>query len=63
MAQRLDLLIFGASGFTGLHCIPYVHKLSKKNGNLSWGVAGRSEAKLKEALKKMEPECGNIFIV
>ncbi|XP_072396596.1 saccharopine dehydrogenase-like oxidoreductase [Diabrotica undecimpunctata] len=51
---RLDFLIFGATGFTGLHCIPYVYKFAKDNGrNMAWGVAGRSEEKLKEALEKM----------
>lgn len=49
---RLDLLILGATGFTGLHCIPYVYKVAKER-NLTWGVAGRSEDKLKDALETM----------
>ncbi|KAJ8932942.1 hypothetical protein NQ314_014321 [Rhamnusium bicolor] len=57
MAGRLDLLLLGATGFTGIHCISYIHKLSKSNGrNLTWGVAGRSEEKLKEALDKVGKE-------
>lgn len=59
MADRLDLLLLGATGFTGIHCIPYIHKLSKSNGrNLTWGVAGRSEEKLKQALEKVGKEIG-----
>lgn len=57
MADRLDLLLLGATGFTGIHCIPYLHKFSKSNGrNLTWGVAGRSEEKLKQALEKVGKE-------
>lgn len=56
----MDLLIFGATGFTGLHMIPYVARLTKQNGrNLSWGVAGRSEGKLRKVLKDAEIEVGN----
>lgn len=68
MADRLDIIIFGASGFTGIHCIPYIAKLSKQNGrNLSWGIAGRSEEKLKQALqdvgKKIEADLDAIPVV
>ena len=45
--QRLDIVIFGASGFTGKHTIPYVYNFSKSDGRkLTWGVAGRSRDKL-----------------
>lgn len=54
MSQRLDIIIFGATGFTGMHCIPYIHKLTNNSGrNITWGVAGRSETKLKEVLEKI----------
>lgn len=65
MANRLDIIIFGASGFTGKHTIPYVYKLAKADGrSLSWGVAGRSEQKLKATLdevsKKLEANFADI---
>ncbi|KAJ8918083.1 hypothetical protein NQ315_011540 [Exocentrus adspersus] len=68
MADRLDLLLLGATGFTGLHCIPYIHKLSKADGrNLTWGVAGRSEEKLKQVLedvgKKIEADLQKVPVV
>ncbi|XP_066254804.1 saccharopine dehydrogenase-like oxidoreductase [Euwallacea similis] len=51
---RLDIIIFGATGFTGKHCIPYVVNAAKENGrSLTWGIAGRSEDKLKAVLKEM----------
>lgn len=59
MADRLDLLILGATGFTGMHCIPYAYKFSKAEGrNLTWGVAGRSEEKLREVLETMGKKIG-----
>lgn len=68
MADRLDIIIFGASGFTGKHTIPYVYKFSQSDGrSLTWGVAGRSEEKLKETLqevsKKIEADLSKIPII
>ncbi|KAG5886357.1 hypothetical protein JTB14_000459 [Gonioctena quinquepunctata] len=57
--ERVDILIFGATGFTGKHCIPYLYKLSKVDGrNFTWGVAGRSEQKLEYILKEMGNKLG-----
>lgn len=68
MSNRLDIIIFGASGFTGKHTIPQVHKFSKSDGrSLTWGVSGRSEQKLKETLsevaKKLEANFDDIPII
>ncbi|RZC41854.1 Saccharop dh domain containing protein [Asbolus verrucosus] len=62
MARVLDIIIFGATGFTGKHTIPVVSKFSKINGHhLTWGVAGRSEKKLKDSLSQCEKETGKII--
>ncbi|KAK4882108.1 hypothetical protein RN001_005427 [Aquatica leii] len=59
MDNRLDVLVFGASGFTGKYTLPYVHKLLNENGkNLSWGVSGRSHQKLKKVLKEIANKIG-----
>lgn len=60
MKDRLDIILFGATGFTGKHCIPYLEKYTKKsNGrNFTWGIAGRSEEKLKAVLKEMGDKIG-----
>lgn len=68
MVSRLDLIIFGASGFTGKHTIPYVYKLAKVSERaLTWGVAGRSEQKLKcileETAKQLDTNFDNIPII
>lgn len=64
MSERLDLVLFGASGFTGKHAIPYVHKFVKESTKtLTWGIAGRSEAKLTDALTEMQTRTGIQIII
>lgn len=48
--DRLDIVIFGASGFTGKYTIYQSVNILK---GLKWGVAGRSKEKLQEVLKEM----------
>ncbi|EDW84892.1 uncharacterized protein Dwil_GK14366 [Drosophila willistoni] len=49
-ADRLDVIIFGASGFTGKYTV--YEAVSVLNG-LRWGVAGRNREKLQQVLKEM----------
>jgi len=49
--SRYDLVIYGASGFTGQFVIEYVHRAAEEH-SLSWAVAGRNEGKLKAALAR-----------
>lgn len=52
----LDLIVFGASGFTGRLVAQYIHK--HKFG-LKWAIAGRSQARLADIvaeLKAFDPE-------
>lgn len=61
MAKDIDVILFGATGFTGKHTIPYIAKLTKSNGrSLTWGVAGRSESKLKALLEELKDKLGII---
>lgn len=48
--DRLDVVIFGATGFTGKHT---VLKAIKLLANMRWAVAGRNEAKLAAMLKEI----------
>ncbi|XP_026759515.2 lipid droplet localized protein-like [Galleria mellonella] len=48
--SRLDLVIFGATGFTGKKVVEQVARGGKYYDNLSWGVAGRSQQKLENVL-------------
>lgn len=48
--REFDLVVFGASGFTGRLVVEYLHRKTKSNGRLRWAVAGRSQAKLEQVL-------------
>ncbi|KAK5650826.1 hypothetical protein RI129_001855 [Pyrocoelia pectoralis] len=51
MESKLDIIVFGATGFTGKHTLPYLHRLCQQTGRqFTWGIAGRSEQKLKGVL-------------
>ncbi|KAB0795965.1 hypothetical protein PPYR_10026 [Photinus pyralis] len=59
MDNKLDIVVFGATGFTGKHTIPYLHKLCEEDGRqLKWGIAGRSEEKLKKVLDEYAQKLG-----
>ena len=49
--SKLDLVIYGASGFTGQFVIEYVERAAREQ-NLTWAVAGRSEGRLRAALAR-----------
>ncbi|XP_055622742.1 saccharopine dehydrogenase-like oxidoreductase [Toxorhynchites rutilus septentrionalis] len=49
--RQLDVIIFGASGFTGKHTIYQGIKLLE---GLKWGIAGRSKDKLTKVLTEVE---------
>ncbi|XP_037913303.1 saccharopine dehydrogenase-like oxidoreductase [Hermetia illucens] len=51
MADRLDVIIFGASGFTGKYCVLEGVKILE---NLKWGIAGRNKEKLEKIIKETE---------
>ena len=50
-SRKYDIIIFGASGFTGKLVCEYFFK-SNDTKNITWAIAGRDENKLKEVSKK-----------
>ncbi|XP_050670968.1 saccharopine dehydrogenase-like oxidoreductase isoform X3 [Leptidea sinapis] len=48
---RLDVVIFGASGYTGRFVIKELVRISRHQRWLRWGVAGRSQVKLDIAVQ------------
>lgn len=60
--KRLDIIIFGGSGFTGKRVIVQLTKLIKsENLKLTWGIAGRSEEKLKNVLLEMHDKMDGTY--
>lgn len=52
--SRIDLVVFGASGFTGKYTVKHLNKISKeKSSNFTWGVAGRNKEKILKALAEV----------
>ena len=56
--DKLDVIIFGATGFTGKIAVYEVVKLAKEKG-ITWGIAGRNRNKLENVLKEVEEKTGN----
>ncbi|CAB3397735.1 unnamed protein product [Caenorhabditis bovis] len=55
--SRYDVVIYGATGFTGAYILEYL-VLSPKYEGVSFAIAGRSEKKLKEVLDSISEKTG-----
>ncbi|PIK33499.1 hypothetical protein BSL78_29685 [Apostichopus japonicus] len=49
-SEEFDIVLFGASGFTGKHCVIQLAEVCKENPGLKWAVAGRNEEKLRNVV-------------
>ncbi|XP_042863377.1 saccharopine dehydrogenase-like oxidoreductase isoform X2 [Penaeus japonicus] len=60
--QRYDLVVFGATGFTGQYVVEEVARVAQKEKErktpLTWAIAGRSEKKLQSSLVEARNELG-----
>ncbi|KAI9565541.1 hypothetical protein GHT06_009333 [Daphnia sinensis] len=57
VAREYDLIIFGATGFTGQYIVEEVARIAEEE-NITWAVAGRNVAKLKAGLENVEKQRG-----
>lgn len=48
MAAQFDIIVYGATGFTGRLIAEYLNQTYGNGDSLSWAMAGRSQAKLEE---------------
>ena len=53
MEKELDIVVYGATGFTGQLCVNYLHQNSS---DTRWAIAGRNKKKLQEVSKKAAPD-------
>ncbi|CAF1075586.1 unnamed protein product [Rotaria sordida] len=51
MSKRLDILIFGATGYTGQYVIEEMARKANQFG-FKWGIAGRTASRLKQVLQE-----------
>ena len=53
MNKDIDIVIYGATGFTGQLCVKY---LKSVDHGITWAIAGRNKAKLDEVAKNNDLE-------
>lgn len=58
MANDFDIIVYGATGFTGKLCAKY---LSENASNIKWAIAGRNKEKLEKLKKELSLDV-DIFI-
>ena len=58
MNKKFDIIVYGATGFTGSLCVKY---LKENYSGLTWGIAGRNKEKLENLSKNLSLDC-KIFI-
>lgn len=51
--KRLDIIVMGATGFSGRYTVINLFKLFQKYGGFSWGIAGRNSQKLQNLLQDL----------
>lgn len=57
VTREYDLVIFGATGFTGQYVAEEVARIADEE-NITWAVAGRNVDKLKTILENVEKATG-----
>ncbi|CAL1548698.1 unnamed protein product [Lymnaea stagnalis] len=55
--QKYDIVLFGASGFTGQYTVDEVARVAEEE-SLTWAIAGRSMEKLQKALSEASSRTG-----
>ena len=58
MNKKFDIIVYGATGFTGSLCVKY---LKENYSGLTWGIAGRNQEKLENLSRNLGLDC-KIFI-
>lgn len=61
-SERLDFVIFGATGFTGKYAVKVAVELAKEK-QLKFGVSGRRKQALEAVVKEFAPDIENVPII
>ena len=54
MSKNLDIVVFGASGYTGKLVVEYLKNEYGENGSLKWAIAGRDRSEERRVGKECE---------
>lgn len=69
MNDKFDIILLGATGFTGQYVLRELHKLTHIKGrNLTWGISGRNEVSLRKilqdlAIETQDPKVTNVPVI
>ncbi len=58
MTDKLDVVVWGATGFTGQLVVEYLFERYGLDGEVKWGVAGRNEQKVAEVCQRIAGNVG-----
>ena len=61
--RKYDLVVFGASGFTGKHVVQYLTERLPSNPNLKWAMAGRDVTKIKQVNHEWISRLKNVDVI
>ena len=56
--RKYDIVVFGATGFTGQFVVQEIARTIDEESGLSWAIAGRNMAKLQEVLREASKQTG-----
>ena len=56
--RKFDIIVFGASGFTGQFVVEEIARTQDEEGKLAWAIAGRNMSKLQNVLKEATKHTG-----
>ena len=51
--KTYDIVVFGATGYTGQYVVEYVAKAAREDLSLKWAVAGRNSTKLAKVMQQV----------
>lgn len=63
MTREFDLIVYGASGYTGRLVSEYLVQRYGADPSLKWAMAGRTESKLREVRAEIDPFENTLLIV
>ncbi len=62
-SSRYDLVVFGATGFTGQFVVEEIARSVDEEGSLTWAIAGRSMQKLQGVLARASKTTGKAAVI
>ena len=57
-AKKFDIVVFGASGFTGQFVVEELARTASEEAGIKWAIAGRSMSKLQHVLTQASKYTG-----